>query len=70
MKTIEATKWVGTAALIVATVARAMHQNGIDIIFSLAGVTCWMVVGLVARDKPLWIVNAFSVIVLGASLFG
>jgi hypothetical protein len=47
-----------------------MHQNGIDIIFSLAGVTCWMVVGLVARDKPLWIVNAFSVIVLGASLFG
>jgi len=70
MKTIETTKWVGTAALIAATLARATHHNGIDINLSLIGVACWCVVGIVARDKPLWIVNAFSVVVLGASILG
>ena len=70
MKKIEITKWVGTAALIAATLARATHHNGIDINLSLIGVACWCVVGLSARDKPLWIVNAFSVAVLGASALG
>jgi hypothetical protein len=70
MKTIETTKWVGTAALIAATLARATHHNGIDINLSLIGVACWFIVGVSARDKPLWIVNAFSVVVLGASALG
>jgi len=70
MKKIEITKWVGTAALIAATLARATHHNGIDINLSLIGVACWFAVGVVARDKPLWIVNAFSVVVLGASALG
>ena len=70
MKTIETIKWAGTAALIAATVARATHHNGLDINLSLIGVACWFAVGVAARDKPLLVVNAFSVVVLGASALG
>ena len=70
MKTIETIKWVGTAALIAATVARAAHHNVLDINLSLIGVACWFVVGVAARDTPLLVVNAFSVVVLGASALG
>jgi hypothetical protein len=71
MKTIEATKWVGMAALIMGTTVRALNlSHELDLALTLVGAACWMVVGLVVRDKPLWAVNAFSVAILVYGLLG
>ena len=70
LKAIEATKWAGTGALIAATSIRSMNlSHTLDIVLSLVGVALWLVVGIKLRDKPLAIVNAFSVVILTAGVF-
>ena len=65
MKRLETIKWAGTVALIAATSIRALNiSHGLDVLLSLLGVTCWLVVGIQERDKPLWVVNGFSVAIL------
>ena len=68
MKTIEITKWLGTAGLVAATVIRALNMNHFaDVLLTLIGVVFWFAAGLLMRDKPLIAVNGFSI---GILLFG
>jgi hypothetical protein len=62
---LELTKWAGTGLLIAATTVRALNLgHGLDVVLSFLGVACWLAVGILIKDKPLAVVNGFSVVIL------
>ncbi len=69
MTRLEITKWVGTGLLIAATTVRALNLgHGLDVALSFLGVVCWLAVGIKMKDKPLAVVNGFSVVILAYGL--
>jgi hypothetical protein len=60
-------KWLGTILIIVATMLRTVDYNIADMSFGLIGTMLWAYASYVEKDKPLFTVNMFIILVL---LFG
>lgn len=61
---LNALKWIGTACVIIAASCRAFEFHIVDLILSIVGAGIWGYVAIVAKDKPLFVVNGFIVAVL------
>ena len=62
-------KWVGSVALLLAMMFRAEGLYPIaDLVFSFIGVSLWLWVALLWRDRALIILNAVAILVLGSGL--
>lgn len=66
---MEILKWVGTACVIIAATCRAFDLHTADLILSILGAGLWGYVALVAKDKPLLVVNGFIVAILLVGVF-
>lgn len=62
-------KWVGSVVLLCAMMFRAEGLYPLaDLVLSFIGVTLWLWVALLWRDRALIILNAVAMIVLGSGL--
>lgn len=61
---LEILKWIGTACVIIAAGCRALEFHTADLLISILGAGLWGYASIVMRDKPLFIVNAFIVLIL------
>ena len=61
---LEAIKWIGTVCVIIAASCRAFEFHTVDLILSIFGAGLWAYVAVVAKDKALFVVNAFIVSIL------
>ena len=62
-------KWVGSVVLLCAMMFRAEGLYPMtDLVLSFIGVTLWLWVALLWRDRALIILNAVAMIVLGSGL--
>lgn len=61
---LEAIKWIGTVCIIIAASCRAFEFHTADLILSIFGAGLWAYVAVVAKDKALFVVNAFIVSIL------
>ena len=62
-------KWVGSIVLLCAMMFRAEGLYPMtDLVLSFIGVTLWLWVALLWRDRALIILNAVAMIVLGSGL--
>jgi len=61
---LEILKWIGTICVIAAASCRAFEFHSVDLILSIIGAGLWAYVAVVAKDKPLFVVNAFIVSIL------
>jgi hypothetical protein len=61
---LEAIKWLGTICVIIAASCRAFEFHAVDLILSILGAGLWAYVAVVAKDKALFVVNAFIVSIL------
>ena len=69
MNSINFTRWTATALIVAATTFRATgYSNLMDLILTMLGCGLWAVCGYVDNNKPLTVVNAFSVLVVAAGL--
>lgn len=66
---MEILKWFGTACVIIAASCRAFDFHTLDLILSILGAGVWGYVALVAKDKPLLVVNGFIVAILLVGVF-
>ncbi len=66
---LEILKWIGTACVILAATCRAFDLHTLDLILSILGAGVWGYVALVAKDKPLLVVNGFIVAILLVGVF-
>lgn len=66
---MEILKWFGTACVIIAATCRAFDFHTVDLILSILGAGVWGYVALVAKDKPLLVVNGFIVAILLVGVF-
>lgn len=66
---MEILKWFGTACVIIAATCRAFDFHAVDLILSILGAGVWGYVALVAKDKPLLVVNGFIVAILLVGVF-
>jgi len=66
---MEILKWFGTACVILAATCRAFDLHTLDLILSILGAGVWGYVALVAKDKPLLVVNGFIVAILLVGVF-
>jgi hypothetical protein len=62
--TLETIKWLGTICVIIAASCRAFEFHTVDLILSIFGAGLWAYVAVVAKDKALFVVNAFIVSIL------
>ena len=62
-------KWLGTAAVVFAAIARANDFHAIDLVLSLLGAGLWVFVALKSRDGALLTVNAFIICAMTYGLF-
>lgn len=60
-------KWSGTILIIIATIMRVVGYHLLDLSMGLVGTMLWAYASYVEKDKPLFTVNVFIIIVL---LFG
>jgi hypothetical protein len=61
---IEILKWIGTFCVIAAASCRAFEFHAADLLFSITGAGLWGFTAIALKDKALFVVNAFVVIVL------
>ena len=61
---LETIKWIGTLCVIIAASCRAFEFHSVDLILSIFGAGLWAYVAVVAKDKALFVVNAFIVTIL------
>tara|TARA_X000000950_G_C13409902_1_gene455609 strand:+ start:16 stop:315 length:300 start_codon:yes stop_codon:yes gene_type:complete len=58
-------KWIGSAFILVAMSIRGIQGFAlIDLILSIIGVSAWLWVGLIWKDRALIILNAVGVVLL------
>tara|TARA_R110002153_G_scaffold226622_1_gene379284 strand:+ start:2335 stop:2574 length:240 start_codon:yes stop_codon:yes gene_type:complete len=63
-------KWIATALIVIAIVSRSFDISSlIDVGFSIAGSLLWAVVGVLWRDRSLFVLNAVIICLLVAGLF-
>jgi hypothetical protein len=60
-------KWTGTVLIIIATIMRTVEYHFADMSIGLVGTMLWAYASYMEKDKPLFTVNVFIIIVL---LFG
>lgn len=61
---LEILKWIGTACVILAAGCRAIEFHTADLLISILGAALWGYASIVMKDKALFVVNAFIVIIL------
>lgn len=57
-------KWTGTAAVIIATICRALDYHTADLVIGLIGTILWAIAAIKQKDYPLITVNVFVLMIL------
>lgn len=68
MTKLDAIKWVGTVAVIIAASSRAFGFHTVDLWLSIVGAGLWAWASIEMKDKPLIVVNTYITAILLAGL--
>jgi hypothetical protein len=61
---LEFLKWSGTACVVASAAARGLGFNTTDIVLSLIGAGLWAVAAVIMKERALWTVNGFIIVIL------
>jgi len=62
-------KWIATAFILTAITSRAFHiSQTLDIVATIIGSVLWCIVGVLWRDRSIFVLNSVVIAILAAGL--